>query len=272
MVKKQYRFGISTTVEYSVEIEKLFFLFSKYKYSFVSIGSDLKHNYFPDKDKFADLITLAGDFNLRVDSVHVPFGENYDLANPADQERQKAIDNVLRFLDYIADCKIPIAIIHPHSYLKETKEKALIRATESIKKILGRKSEKIRIAVENLPDARGSWIADQLLSIFDHNEIGFCYDSSHENMSGVPFHLLEKHYSRLITSHLSDNNGFSDDHLVPGDGNIDWRRVASYIDKAGYFKNILFEVGTGEKLLEPVEEYIKRTAQKAVAMFGGGGN
>ncbi len=265
---KQYRFGISTTVDYTVEIEILFQLFSKYKFHFVSIGANYKHHFFPDKNKFTDLIQLAEDHNLLIDSIHIPFGADYDLANPIEKERLMAIDNVLKFLTYCAEYNIPIGVLHPHHYLMDTKENALSLATESIRRVLSKKPENIKIAVENLPDARGSWIADQLFNIFDSNEIGFCYDSSHENMSGPPFHLLKKHNSRLITSHLSDNHGVSDEHLVPGDGNINWSEVFLYIDKAESFRNILFEVGTGEKLSVSVEDYIKRTAQKAVEIFG----
>lgn len=269
MIKKQYRFGISTTVDYSVEVETLFKLFSKYKFDFVSIGVDTKHHFFPDKNKFADLIKLAADFDLLIDSIHIPFRGDYNLASPIRNERLEAIDNVIKFLEYIAENQIPIGVLHPHHYLKETKEKALKLATDSIEKIIAKKPDNVKIAIENLPDARGSWIADQLLSVFDNQKVGFCYDSSHENMSGEPFHILKKHYSRLITCHLSDNHGSSDEHLVPGDGNIDWSGIASYIDKAESFRNILFEVGTGEKMSVSVEDYIKRTAQKANEIFGG---
>ncbi len=268
---KQYRFGISTAVDYTVEIEILFRLFSKYKFQFVSIGADRRHHFFPDKNKFADLINLADNYNLLIDSFHVPFGADYDLVNPIEKERLMAVDNVINFLNLGAEYNIPLGVLHPHHYLKETKENALSLASESIRRILNKKPENIKIAVENLPDARGSWIADQLFNMFDSNEIGFCYDSSHENMSGPPFHLLKKHYSRLIACHLSDNHGVSDEHLVPGDGNINWREVCLYIDRSESFKNILFEVGTGEKLSVSVEDYIKRTAQKAVEIFGGGG-
>lgn len=268
MTGKRYRSGISTTVDYSIEINILFKLFSKYKFHFVSIGADFRHNFFPDKNKLADLIKLADEYNLQVDSVHVPFGDDYDLANPLEGKRLKAVDNVLRFLDYSSNPNIPIAILHPHHYLHETKEKTLTKAVESIKMVLSKKPDNVKIAVENLPDGRGSWIAEQLLSVFNAMEIGFCYDSSHENMSGPPFHLLEKHYSRLVTCHLSDNNGASDEHLVPGEGNIDWSQVSSYIDKTESFRDILFEVGTGKKLSAPIEDYIKKTAQKAKEIFG----
>ena len=268
MAIKQYRFGISTAVDYSVEMKTLLQLFSKYNFDFVSIGADSKHHFFPDKNKLTDLIKLAEDLNLVIDSAHIPFGKDYDLANPIENERAKAIDNVLRFLDYIADSNIKIGILHPHHYLNIPREKALILAIDSIKEILCKQPKSIKIVMENLPDARGSWIADQLLNIFDADEIGFCYDSSHENMSGEPFHILKNHYSRLITCHLSDNHGNSDEHLVPGDGNIDWGGISSYIDKAKSFRDILFEVGTGEKLPVSVESYVKRTAQKAVEIFG----
>ena len=269
MAGKQYKFGISTTVDYSVEIEVLFRLFSRHGYSFVSIGADSRHNFFPEKNKFDNLVQLAEEYGLTIDSVHIPFGDDYDLANPLYKERLASVRNVLLFLEYIADFGIPIAILHPHHYLKETREKALTSAAKSIEEIVGKKPDNIKIAMENLPDARGSWIAEQLLNIFNQEKIGFCYDSSHENMSGPPFHLLEKYYSRLITCHLSDNNGIVDEHLVPGNGNINWNRLSSYIDKAGSFDNILFEVGTGERLSVPVEDYIEKTALKATEVFGG---
>lgn len=268
MLKKQYRFGISTTVDYSEEIETLFHLFSKHKYDFISIGADSRHNYYPDKNKLSNLINMADGYNLQIESAHAPFGGDYDLAHSSSIKRQKAVDNTLDFMNYLSHNDIPMVIIHPHHFLKVTKENAFQLAAESIKTIVCNKPANIKIAVENLPDKRGSWIADQLLSMFGQSDFGFCYDSSHENMSGEPFHLLKKHYSRLITCHLSDNNGSSDEHLVPGDGNIDWSRTSFYLNKAESFRNILFEVGTGEKLSVPVEDYIKRTALKAAEIFG----
>jgi sugar phosphate isomerase/epimerase len=114
------------------------------------------------------------------------------------------------------------------------------------------------LAIENLPRADGSWICRQLLGQFDNGQLGFCYDSSHENISGGPFHLIKTFYNRLTCCHLSDNRGLADDHLPPGEGIIDWDMLFSYIRKSK-LRNILFEIGTGEKLNEPPDKYIEKT-------------
>jgi sugar phosphate isomerase/epimerase len=190
------------------------------------------------------------------------------LANPINERREQAVNNVLNFLEFADFHSIPIAILHPHYYLMESPQKALDNSTESLRRIVTLKPERIELAIENLPDKRGSWIIDQLLTLFGGNTLGFCYDSSHENISGPPFHLLRKHHWRLTTCHLSDNNGGSDEHLVPGRGNIDWPKMKTYFDMVKGFENILFEVGTGEALSEPVEDYVRMTALKAIEIFG----
>ncbi len=268
MANKKYRFGISTTVDYSADIQTLLHLFSKYGFRFVSIGADTRHNFFPDNEKFSIMIGWINENNLEIDSIHVPFGPEYDLADPADHKRKLAIENVLKFLEYADAGNIPIAILHPHYYLTDSLQGALDRSTESLCEIVSCKPQRIRLAIENLPDKSGSWIADQLLTLFDSNSVGFCYDSSHENLSGPPFHLLEKHYDRLITCHLSDNNGSSDEHLIPGRGNIDWLKMKTYFDRSESFADILFEVGTGEALSDRVEEYVRMTSLKAEEIFG----
>lgn len=268
MTYKKYRFGISSAVDYFADIQKLLHLFSKYGFRFVSIGADTRHNFFPDNEKFSTMIGWINENNLEIDSIHVPFGPEYDLANPEDNKRKLAIKSVLEFLEYADAGNIPIAILHPHHYLIDSPQVALDKSTESLRKIVSRKPQRIRLAIENLPDKRGSWIADQLLTLFDSNSFGFCYDSSHENLSGPPFHLLEKHYARLITCHLSDNNGSFDEHLIPGRGNIDWLKMKTYFDRSESFADILFEVGTGEALTEPVEDYVRMISLKAEEIFG----
>ncbi|UCD94249.1 MAG: sugar phosphate isomerase/epimerase [Candidatus Zixiibacteriota bacterium] len=265
---KRYRLGISTTVDYTVDIYEQLRLFSKAGFEFVSIGAQLEHSRFPEPDRFVELAEKAAGLGLAIESAHAPFGDEYDLAATGGALRQAAADKTIDFARRSAEYGIPMVIIHPHHYFSDDKEACFERAADSLAKVLLGKPDKIVVAIENLPTREGSWICDQLLQALDRRRVGFCYDSSHENMSGAPFHLLKKHYLRMITCHLSDNQGFKDQHLVPGDGNIKWDELRSYFDKSPKIHDVLLEVGTGEKLTEPVEEFVMRAAKRAKEIFG----
>jgi sugar phosphate isomerase/epimerase len=47
----------------------------------------------------------------------------------------------------------------------------------------------------------------------------------------------------LIATHVHDNHGRSDDHLMPFDGTIDWPASLTAVQKIGYDGTLLFEVG-----------------------------
>lgn len=264
---KNYKFGISTTVDYSVDIFRLLDIFSETGFDFTSISARPEHSRFPNPDAFGKVIQKVKELGLFIESVHFPFWEGYDPAALNKGDRESAVSKLAEYMELTEGYNIPIIIVHPHYYFSDSQEACLGRAAESIEKILSIKPPKVRMAIENLPTAYGSWVCDQLLERFPESKMGFCFDSSHENMSGAPFHLLSKYYHRLTTTHLSDNHGASDEHLVPGDGTIDWEQLRRYLDISP-ISNILFEVGTGEKLTEPVEQFVKRAKEAATRFFG----
>ncbi len=68
---------------------------------------------------------------------------------------------------------------------------------------------------------------------------------------------IEACSGHLITTHLHDNNGKSDDHLAPGEGSIDWPLALMALQKIGYDGTWLFEVAntsTPRAVLEKTEK------------------
>ena len=255
--------GISTTVDYSLPIEKQLRLFAESGFDFISFGANLTHNHFNVDDEFESVLNLAEFLGLRVDSAHAPFGNGFDLADQDISKRKMAVANHFGFIERCRKFGIFSIIIHPHHFLQADKAEVLKWSAESIELILKRVSNEIDILIENLPDHRGSWICARLLDIFPANKVGWCYDSSHENMSGSPFHLLKKYYSRITQTHLSDNLGRRDDHFIPGEGNIDWLKLVTLMGQNPKIRKLLFEVGTGEPLGRSPDEFIIRAAQAA---------
>jgi sugar phosphate isomerase/epimerase len=269
MNESLFRFGISTTVDYSVPIENQLDIISACHFDFISVGANLNHSRFLDRAYFPSVIERAMAMGLPIESVHAPYAGIYDLASAATETRDKALEGICKFLNMSSAHGIPLVILHPHHYFADSKEACLERIVRSLEKLDMLRPNGAEIALENLPGKESSWIFSRLMGIFDATKFGFCYDSSHENISGEPFHLIGKFHDRLTTTHLSDNLGQNDDHLIPGEGIIEWSALKRHILKATRLKGLLFEVGTGEKLGEPLEQFVGRAADRAREIFAG---
>ena len=76
------------------------------------------------------------------------------------------------------------------------------------------------------------------------------------------YKLLENFEERLVTTHLSDNDGLEDRHWLPGHGIIDWVMVAKHFP-AGYRRCLTLEAyPTTEEREESPEIFLERAFQK----------
>ena len=58
----------------------------------------------------------------------------------------------------------------------------------------------------------------------------------------------------LVTTHVHDNRGRWDDHLVPFDGRIDWATALMSMQKAGYEGALIFELASAARPGESLEK------------------
>ena len=65
-------------------------------------------------------------------------------------------------------------------------------------------------------------------------DLGICMDVGHARLMGDVVDAIETCSGHLITTHLHDNRGRNDDHLVPGKGVIDWDATLLAFQKVGY--------------------------------------
>lgn len=96
---------------------------------------------------------------------------------------------------------------------------------------------------------------------------GVCVDTGHANIGGElgAAKAIRMAGPRLITTHLQDNHGGSDEHLAPGDGDIDWDEVAAALREVGYGGCLLLELTDhpGEARGAQIREEIGRGAEMA---------
>src|SRR5690606_33949941 len=83
-----------------------------------------------------------------------------------------------------------------------------------------------------------NWIEDEL----DLPDVGVCLDSGHAFLMGDVADAVETVSGHLLTTHLHDNGGTRDEHLVPFDGGIAWPTVLTTLQKVGYDGAWMFEL------------------------------
>ena len=71
---------------------------------------------------------------------------------------------------------------------------------------------------------------------------GWCYDTGHANAHDISCRELLKCEIAPISLHIQDNNGhYRDDHLMPGDGSIDWKEFLDVLHTIGYKGEFVLE-------------------------------
>ncbi|OQX93013.1 MAG: hypothetical protein B6D58_00170 [candidate division Zixibacteria bacterium 4484_95] len=116
----------------------------------------------------------------------------------------------------------------------------------------------IVVVLENLWEPTPA-IFRELLDNVNHNRLKVCFDTGHVNLfSKSPF---EEWFNVLgddiVYMHINDNKGDFDSELVPGEGSIDWKSISELIEKYKIAPEIIFEVGTLEKVGKSIR-YFKR--------------
>lgn len=84
-----------------------------------------------------------------------------------------------------------------------------------------------------------------ILDNIDSPAARFCYDSGHRNVFAPDTDILHRYRDRLVVTHLDDNDGRHDLHLIPFDGCADFDAIAPDLKR---IPRLTFEVcGIGEK-------------------------
>ncbi len=92
--------------------------------------------------------------------------------------------------------------------------------------------------------------------------LGIVFDIGHANLVVKKLKLnLESYFRKIrkfvINVHLHDNHGNFDEHLLIGEGNIDFKKFLGLCKKLKYFGPFIFEFFPKEKVLEGREIFLK---------------
>lgn len=196
------------------------------------------------------------DTRLTLHSVHAPIMEAMrhgqwvgPLSTAAGDEsrRRAAVDEVraalalARRLPYhylVLHLGVPAAAAGPGDNQPEA-------ARRSLEEIVGlADAVGVGVAVEVIPNPLSG--ADALVRLIEEQidglDVGVCLDYGHAHLMGDLGEAIEALSGHLWTTHVHDNGGRRDDHLVPYAGSIDWDMAMMATQKIGYDGVVLFEV------------------------------
>ena len=110
----------------------------------------------------------------------------------------------------------------------------------------------VRVAVEVIPNALST--PDALVRLIEDEleglDVGVCLDYGHAILMGDLAEAIETVSGHLWTTHVHDNKGREDEHLVPFMGTIDWGIAMMETQKIGYDGVLMLEVANSSDPLD----------------------
>src|SRR4030042_317430 len=184
---------------------------------------------------------MVSDSGLILENIHAPFWYSNYLWTESKKDQSAIRKELSNTLSFCGKHHIPIMVMHlvAENTSPPPNESGLQLIRDLIQQAEG---IGVTIALENAEGYGNSYLEFVFANIQSPN-LGFCYDSSHDFIAEeFRGRALEKWGSLLVTTHLSDNNGTNDDHLLPGSGTIDWQRVMKNIAKDSFKGTLMLEV------------------------------
>lgn len=197
---------------------------------------------------------LADELGLEFQSIHAPFTNAAKMWRGGEGEAL-ACAELISCVDTAAEVGVPIVVIHP--YIGFEKQATVTRSgLDAFRRVVEHAAGKrVRIALENV---EGEEYLSALMEEFaDCPNVGFCWDTGHEQCYNRGKDMMALYGARLIATHINDNLGVSrydgsifwtdDLHLLPYDGITDWENVARRLNRYGYEGMLTFELSRGSK-------------------------
>lgn len=236
----------------------------------VEIFATRTHVDYHDAARMAELRGWLDALGLEASGMHLPicegfrdgvWGRAYSNASADAAARREAVDETLRAIGAARTLGCRTAVLHlgiPHGQpipANDNDAAAVRRSLEPIAEACGRAG--IRLALEVIPNelAGASAILEWLTGDLDLGDAAACLDVGHAHLTGGAPEAIDLLAGYVVTTHIHDNRGRADDHLVPFEGTIDWTATLTEFSKIGYAGPFVFEVpdhGDAEATLDRI--------------------
>jgi sugar phosphate isomerase/epimerase len=193
-----------------------------------------QHFSYREPQAVRELADALGEYHLKLHSLHSPTerdlspgresGVPISISDTERIRRLDAVDEVKRTLE-VAE-RIPFRFLVQHiGHGRQTADpRKLDAAFSSLEHLcIFAKARGVAIALENTlgelgaPSSLQHFISDTHL-----HDLRLCFDTGHAHIEEGVEVSFDTMRERVATTHIHDNHGEKDEHLLPYEGNIDW--------------------------------------------------
>jgi sugar phosphate isomerase/epimerase len=274
------RFGISTHIYHDRRLERDHLSqVAGYGFEAIELFATRSHFDYHDFSAIATLSQWLAETGLTLHGVHAPIMDTfstertgqgaattYSNAAGAQTRREAAVREAETALQIARHIPFDVLVVHLGTPTKmnnpdDNHRRAALRSLEEICALaepLG-----VRVAVEVIPNrlSDAASLAALLENDLDSRIAGICLDFGHAHLMGDVADALETAAEHVIATHIHDNHGREDEHLVPYRGSIDWDLALVTLQKIGFDGTYLMELaGAGNPV--GILEDARRARQK----------
>lgn len=224
-----------------------------------------------DEAKIKALQDWMADLSLTASTFHAPFYADLDearqgrwlsLAAPDADARAEALQKTIQAIRAFRPLDARIAVLHPSAPGKAGDGDTYEALEASIERLLPLAEETDAVlALENIPSAlgRAEPLAD-FVSRIDHPRLRICIDTGHALITegDKTQNAVERLAPLSAATHLHDNDGRNDAHLIPGEGAFEWPSFFAALDAQGYPGTLALELRRKD---EPYAETLAAAAR-----------
>ncbi len=191
---------------------------------------------------------------LSLHSVHAPMdrstgrgregGAPISISEPDKLRRIEAVDELKWAMEMAEQIPFRYFVLHlgtGREPLDARHQDAAFNSLEYL--VVFAKQRQVMLAIENTP---GELSSPQALAEFlpqtRLSDLRLCFDVGHASLEDGIQASFDPMRERVVTTHLHDNLGEHDDHLVPFEGKIDWQAVMQTLAEAPVELPLVFEL------------------------------
>jgi sugar phosphate isomerase/epimerase len=204
----------------------------------VEIFAARQHFDYTSREHVHELATWFASNTLEPWSMHAPLFPDREmgragapavnLLHPDKSRRIDAMDEIKRALETAEHIPFKNLVVHLGERNDGWSPRAMEHALTALEHLdafaqpLG-----VRLLAENiLNEPATPEHLMEILRLGHLNRIGICLDLGHAHIAGGIAEAVETLGERIVSLHVHDNHMVRDEHLWPGDGNIDWPATA----------------------------------------------
>ena len=195
------------------------------------------HFNYKSQETVREIADWFGDHKMKLHSLHGPTSRNFSanressthmsLCDPERVRRLDAVDEIKHALDVAELLPFQMMVVHLGGSREPDDGRRWDAAFSSLEHLaIFAKHRGVLLTVENTP---GEMATPAKLRHFLEDtrlpNLKLCFDVGHAHMDGESLSGLDLVRDFAASSHLHDNHGEKDEHLLPYEGSVEWNKL-----------------------------------------------